>query len=66
MYKFDNSHYERSHGKTPKGRGAWGFEIGGTVRFVWGCNTLTQAKKTISNALKAEGVPAGTVIYVAP
>lgn len=66
MYVFSNSHYERSHGKVPKGRGSWGFEVGGTVRFVWGYNTLSQAKKTISNALKAEGITAGTVIYVAP
>lgn len=66
MYKFDNSHYERSHGKAPKGRGAWAFEVNGKVDFIWGGITLAQAKKNITAILKAQGVPAGTVIYVAP
>lgn len=64
MYRFDNSHYERSHRKAPKGCGRWAFEVNGKILFVWG--TLTEAKKQLTKSLKAEGVPSGTVIYVAP
>ncbi len=66
MYVFSNSHYERSHGKAPKGRGSWGFEVNGEVEFVWGNSTLSQAKKQITEILKNRGIPVGTTIFVAP
>lgn len=64
MFIFDNTKYVRSHFKAPKGYGRWAFEVNGKVLFA--CGTLTEAKKQITKSLKANGVPTGTVIYVAP
>lgn len=64
MYNFSNSHYQWSHGKNPRGFGNWAFEIGDKIWFATG--TLAEAKKKVSVVLKAEGIPAGTTVYVAP
>lgn len=64
MYNFSNRHFIRSHGKDPRGFGYWGFEVGEKIWFVTG--TLVEAKKKVSAILKAEGIPAGTTVYVAP
>jgi len=66
MYNFSNSHYERSHGKAPRGRGSWAFEKGDRIWWASGFQTLVEAKKEITHILKAEGIPAGTTIFVAP
>ena len=68
MYEFSNYHYERSHGKAPRGRGCWAFENrdGSKLWWVDGYLTLAEAKKAVTEQLKAEGVSGNTTIYVAP
>ena len=46
--------YEFSHGKQPKGRGHWAFQIGERVGFIDG--TYTEAKKLAGKQAKQEGV----------
>lgn len=68
MYDFRDVLYIRSHGKAPRGRGQWAFEMKGRseVLFAGCCKTLTEAKREITERLKAEGVPSGTIVYIAP
>ena len=60
--QFRTERYEMSHGKMPKGRGSWAFEISGTrdVFFASHNLTLAEAKK------QAEKHFGPVVIYVAP
>lgn len=67
MYDFSNWHYEREHGKAPRGRGFWAFEDNsGHTWYVDETLTLTEAKRKATAMLKAEGVDPLTPIYVAP
>lgn len=68
MYYFEDARYIRAHGKKPRGRGWWAFEIKGRAEAVFasGNKSLTEAKREITQRLKDEGVEAGTIIYVAP
>jgi hypothetical protein len=52
--------YEASHGKSPKGKGLWGFEIcfsDGDGRYssetAWAHGTLPQARKAVWNQIKS-------------
>lgn len=67
MYDFRDVLYVRSHGKAPRGRGCWSFELKGRSDPLFASfGTLTAAKREISAKLKAEGVPSGTIVYIAP
>lgn len=68
MYFFENVRYIRSHGKAPRGRGQWAFEMKGRSEVMFSSFnlTLSEAKKEITLRLKSEGVPSGTIVYVAP
>lgn len=58
---FTTREYEASHGKKPRGRGVWWFDIDGNEFQAYG--TLTEAKKQCVKHIK-ETVPEG-IIYVA-
>lgn len=68
MYHFSNSVFYYEHGRQPRGRGWWAFQNrdGSKIWWVEGSYTLTEAKKRVTEILKQEGIPAGTIIYVAP
>lgn len=66
MYDFRDILYVRSHGKAPRGRGNWAFELKGRTEPLFAFGTLTEAKREITARLKDEGVPSGTIVYIAP
>lgn len=59
-FHFDNSDYERSHGKAPRGRGYWAFRLR-TVRsesepyFVPGDLLLSEARRAALDHFKRVG-----------
>lgn len=67
-YNFSNAHYERTHGKAPRGRGWWMFEDGNRniVADVPCLHTLAEAKKIAAEQLKEKGFPVGMTVYIAP
>ena len=58
---FTTREYEASHGKKPRGRGVWWFDIDGYEFEAYG--TLTEAKNQCVKHIK-ETIPEG-IIYVA-
>lgn len=58
----DTTEYEFSHGKKPRGRGGWGFEVNGAV--VWApCSTYGDAVKWARAQASAVGA---RVVKVCP
>lgn len=64
-YEFSTRRYEAAHGKSPRGRGWWAFEVADKTMFVSGNITLTEAKKKIAAQVASLGYPAGTIIHIA-
>ena len=69
--RFDDIEFRASHGKAPKGSGAWAFALQRNpgpqdIMFVWGDNTFTQAKKQITARLQQRGVVGFIVVFVQP
>ena len=62
-YEFSTIHYERAHGKQPRGRGWWAFMVGDEVVFAPGAMTLAAAKKWLVDDLKSKGI-APMLIYI--
>ena len=61
--EFTTRDYEASHGRKPRGRGLWLFDIDGNEFLVYG--TLTEAKKQCRQHIK-ETIPEGKfTVYVA-
>ena len=61
--EFTTRDYEASHGRKPRGRGLWWFDIDGNEFLVYG--TLTEAKKQCRQHIK-ETIPEGKfTVYVA-
>lgn len=53
--RFDTTQYEFAHGRKPRGRGYWAFNVNGAV--LWKNGFLSEAKKCV----RAEFPNAGTV-----
>jgi len=53
--QFDTADYRRSHGKQPKGRGRWAFDIQGDWHFTPRAMTFTEAKQWAAEQARAVG-----------
>ena len=62
-YEFSTTHYERAHGKKPRGTGRWAFMVDSDIVFAPGAMTLVEAKKWLVDDLKGKGI-APTRIYI--
>lgn len=67
--EFIDSEFVLSRGRSPRGRGHWGFaedrKAVDTSRIFWAQGTLTEAKAKVRAQLKASGVTSG-VLYILP
>lgn len=64
---FSTSNYHFTHGRNPRGRGHWAFDIGGEV--VWAMDqnrnmtlTYSEAKRAVTPIAKAAGITSITVL----
>jgi hypothetical protein len=71
--RFDDSEFQRSHRRAPRGRGSWAFSmlrqpdpLANEVHFSPGGMTLAEARKWIVARLRAMGVEGERVIYILP
>lgn len=63
---FDDTRYIRSHGKAPRGRGHWLFELTtGEVVFEFN-GTLTEAKAAARSHMRETCQPGNRVLYISP
>ncbi len=67
-YFFNKYHYERVHGKAPRGRGWWMFEDRdcNIIAEVPGQHTLTEAMRIATEQLTEKGYHSGATVYVSP
>ncbi|NBV88197.1 MAG: hypothetical protein EBR88_01585 [Betaproteobacteria bacterium] len=62
--KINTTEYELSHGRAPRGRGAWAFQLDGTNTTVWSPSmTYTAAVKWMR---QTRAVSKDTVLIVLP
>ena len=57
---FDDTQFVNAHGRTPKGRGSWAFEIDGNAEPFWHNGTYAEARK----AAKAETIRRSAAVGV--
>ena len=60
MFTFDHSRFQFSHGRGPRGRGFWMFELDGQTFEASG--TFTEAKQAVIAQAKAQGITSGRFV----
>lgn len=64
--RFDNAHYIRSHGRSPRGRGCWIFENADGKEICAAYGTLSDAKRYAIWLIRNTEPSTDMTVFVAP
>lgn len=66
--RFETAEFEFSHGRTPRGRGSWAFQVAGEEGefFTPGGMTYTEGKRWMTEELRRQGRTGTVYVTVLP